>query len=133
MAGRAFPNIKPSSRAYSPGVFPQRQFQSQNGAVTVIRYSNQRVNSSLSLGFSNITDAQAADILDHYQDVNSDWDFATFTDDNAVTGVVDGSMQDYIEEVGALRWRYSEPPRVQSTFVGRCDVTCNFTGFFDGN
>ena len=133
MAGRAFPNIKPSSRTYNPGEFPQTQFRSQNGAVTVIRYSTQRVNSSLSLGFSNITDAQAADILDHYRDVNGDWDFATFTADNAVTGVVDGSMQDYIEEVGALRWRYSEPPSVTSTYVGRCDVTCRFTGFFDGN
>ena len=133
MAGRAFPNIKPSSRTYNPGEFPQTQFRSQNGAVTVIRYSTQRVNSSLSLGFSNITDAEAADILDHYRNVNSDWDFATFTADNAVTGVVDGSMQDYIREVGALRWRYSEPPSVTSTYVGRCDVTCRFTGFFDGN
>ena len=133
MTARAFPNIKPSSRSYSPGVFPQRQFLAQNGAVTVIRYSNQRVNSSLSLGFSNITDAQAADILDHYRNVNSDWDYATFTTDNAVVGVVDGSMQDYIEEVGALEWRYSEPPTVQSTIPGRCNVSCSFTGFFNGN
>ena len=133
MAGRAFPNIKPSSRTYNPGEFPQRQFRSQNGAVTVIRYSNQRVNSSLRLGFNNISDAQAADILDHYRNVNSDWDYATFNTNNAVTGVIDGSMQDYIEEVGALRWRYSEPPSVESTFIGRCNVTCRFTGFFDGN
>ena len=133
MAARAFPNIKPSSRSYSPGVFPQRQFQAQNGAVTVMRYSNQRVNSSLRLGFSNITDAQAADILDHYRNVNSDWDYATFTTNNAVAGVVSGDMQDYIEEVGALQWRYSEPPTVESTFVGRCNVSCSFTGFFNGN
>ena len=133
MTARAFPNIKPSSRSYSPGKFPQTQFEAQNGAVSVIKYSNQRVNSQLQLGFSNITDEQAADILDHYRAVNSDWDYATFTTNNAVTGVVDSSMQDYIKEVGALKWRYSEPPSVQSTFVGRCDVSCSFTGFFDGN
>ena len=85
------------------------------------------------LGFNNISDAQAADILDHYRNVNSDWDYATFNTNNAVTGVIDGSMQDYIEEVGALRWRYSEPPSVTSTYIGRCDVICRFTGFFDGN
>lgn len=133
MTARAFPDIKPSSRSYNPGRFPQTQFQSQNGSVTVMRYSNQRVNSSLQLGFSNITDAEAADILDHYREVNNDWDNATFTTDNAVAGVVDGDMQDYIEEQGALQWRYSEPPTVESTFVGRCNVRCSFTGFFNGN
>ena len=133
MAAIAFPDIKPSSRSYSPGTFPQTQFQAQNGAVSVIKYSNQRVNSQLQLSFSNITDAQAADILNHYRSVNSDWDYATFTVNNVVTGVVDSSMQDYIKETGALKWRYSEPPSVQSTFVGRCDVSCSFTGFFDGN
>jgi len=133
MPARAFPDYQPSSRSYSPGEFPQRQFQAQNGAVTVMRYSNQRVNSSLTLGFSNITDGQARVILDHYQNVNSDWDYVTFTTSNAVAGVVDGQMQDYIEEKGALRWRYSEPPTVESTFIGRCNVSCSFTGFFDGN
>ena len=133
MAARAFPNYQPSSRTYRPGEFPQTQFQSQNGAVTVMRYSNQRVNSSLKLRFSNITDGQARVILDHYQNVNSDWDYVTFTTNNAVAGVLDGRMQDYIEEVGALRWRYSEAPTVESTFIGRCNVNCSFTGFFDGN
>ena len=99
----------------------------------MMRYSNQRVNSSLRLGFSNITDAQAAAILDHYRNVNSDWDYATFNTTNAVAGVVSGDMQDYIRELGALKWRYSEAPTVESTFIGRCNVSCSFTGFFDGN
>ena len=133
MTARAFPDIKPSSRSYNPGNYPQTQFQAQNGAVSVMRYSNRRVNSSLRLSFTNIADEQGRQILDHYQNVNSDWDNATFTADNALAGIEDGDMQEYVQEVGALLWRYASPPSIEWTFVGRCNVTCEFTGFLDGN
>ena len=30
-----FPNIKPSSRSYTPGTYPQTEFEAQNGAKTI--------------------------------------------------------------------------------------------------
>ena len=41
---RPFPNIKPSSRSYTPGVYPQTEFESQNGAKVVMRYGDKQVN-----------------------------------------------------------------------------------------
>jgi len=131
---RPFPNIKPSGRSYTPGEFPQTQFQALNGATTVVRFSNRRVNSTLQLSFDNISDADAADILDHYTSVNDDWDYATFTSNNGSAGA-DDDLVDYIQESGGsgLRWRYSGPPSVSSVRPGRSTVQCSFTGFLDGN
>ena len=56
---RDFPNIKPASRSYTPGNYPQVEFVAQNGAKTVLRYGNKKVDAKLSLGFTNITDSQA--------------------------------------------------------------------------
>ena len=53
---KSFPTIKPTSRSYSPGQYPSTDFESLNGTKTHIRYGNKRVNATLSLGFSNISD-----------------------------------------------------------------------------
>ena len=129
----AFPNIRPSSRSYSPGSFPQTEFRAQNGALTVVRFGNRRVDSELSLEFQNITDADAALILANYEAVNSRWDYVTFTTSNGARGV-SGTLANYIREVGGsgLRWRYAEPPSVTSIFPGRSTVQCKFIGIMDG-
>ena len=82
-----FPSIKPSSRSFSPGTYPSTDFESLDGTKTHIRYGNRRVNATLSLGFSNITDAEAALILENYEDVNATWDYVTFNAANGVSGV----------------------------------------------
>ena len=73
-----FPDIKPASRSYIPGDYPQTVFTAQNGAVTTLRYGNQKINARLTLGFSNITDSEVLQILNFYQEVNSDYDFIFF-------------------------------------------------------
>ena len=84
---RAFPSIKPTSRSYTPGTYPSTNFESLDGTKTHIRYGNKRVNATLSLGFSNITDADAALILANYEDVNSDWDYVTFNSLSGTSGI----------------------------------------------
>lgn len=86
MAAVSFPALVPSSRSYSPGVFPEQQFQAQNGAVVRVRYGNQRYSSSLSLTFANITDANAALILQNFVDVMDDDNYAEFTTSNVAAG-----------------------------------------------
>ena len=54
-----FPNIKPTSRSYTPGRYPQLEFVAQNGAKTVLRYGNKKVDAKLTLEFTNITDSEA--------------------------------------------------------------------------
>ena len=129
----AFPDIRPSSRSYSPGTYPQTEFRAQNGAVTVVRFGSHRVDSELSLEFQNISDADAALILANYEAVNSRWDSVTFTTSTGALGA-SSTLANYIREVGGsgLRWRYADSPSVTSVFPGRSTVQCKFIGIMDG-
>jgi len=123
-------NITPSTRSYSPGEYAQQEFQALNGVKTVIRYGKRRYNSTLTLGFNNISDVDAAAILQNYEDINSVWDNVTFNG----TGVVEGAssqMQSYFVEGSGLKWRYSGPPTVTSVYPGRSNVECKFVACLD--
>tara|TARA_Y100000114_G_C11587004_1_gene243890 strand:+ start:84 stop:506 length:423 start_codon:yes stop_codon:yes gene_type:complete len=136
---RFFPNIKPSSRSYTPGVYPQTEFESQNGAKVVMRYGNKQVNAKLNLGFTNITDIQANEILNFYEEVNSDYDYILFTKLGAIAGISDNSLRFKVVEASEdgsglkLRYRFDGPPTVTSVFPGRSNVQCKFVGCLDGD
>ncbi len=134
MAAVTFPNLKPSSRSYDPGSYPQTEFKAQNGAKTIIRYGNRRVDSRLELSFNNISDADAASILANYEAVNADWDYVRFTDDNGSAGA-GTSLAAYLKESGGsgLRWRYDRPPQIRSVYPGLSTVRCTFVGVLDAS
>ena len=120
----------PSARSYSPGEYSQNEFQALNGVKTIIRYGKYRYNSTLTLGFNNIADSDAAAILQNYQDINSVWDEVTFNG----TGVIEGAssqMQSYFIERTELKWRYDGPPTVTSVYPGRSNVECKFVACLD--
>ena len=98
---RPFPNIAPSARTYTPGEYAQTEFKALNGATSVIRFNQRRSDSTLDLTFQHITDDQAASILNHFEQVNSTWDYATFSSVSAAAGASE-SLGKYIEESGAL-------------------------------
>ena len=129
----AFPALKPSSRSYSPGIYPQTEFRAQNGATTVVRFGSRRVDAQLELGFENITDAQAASILSNYEAVNRGWDWVTFTANDGAIGA-GAALASYLREVGGsgLRWRYADAPSVTSIQPGISSVQCKFIGVLDG-
>ena len=123
-------NITPSTRSYSPGEYPQVEFDAQNGVKTVIRYGKHRTGSSLSLGFDNILDSDAAAILKNYEDINSIWDEVSFTGTNVINGA-DSTLQSYLIERTELKWRYDGPPEVTSVYPGRSNVQCKFVACLD--
>tara|TARA_B100000287_G_C20674270_1_gene794640 strand:- start:1117 stop:1524 length:408 start_codon:yes stop_codon:yes gene_type:complete len=130
--GRAFPSVKPSSRSYEPGDYPSNTFESLDGTKTHLRYGNKRVNATLTLGFQNISDSDAALILDNYENVNSDWDYVTFDSGNATAGVTNANLLSYLKESGSsLKWRYSKPPKVTNVYPGISNVTCSFVACLD--
>ena len=123
-------NLTPSARSYSPGEYPQIEFEANNGVKTVIRYGKHRTGSTLNLSFNNIQDSDAAAILQNYEDINSVWDQVTFNG----TGVVEGAssqMQSYFLERTELKWRYDGPPMVTSVYPGRSNVQCKFVACLD--
>ena len=137
MAQITFPvDITPTSRNYSPGEFPQTVFEAQNGAKTVLRYGNKRVNASLSLSFKNIDDDQAAQILANYENINSDWDYLDFNGTDVLKGIepTTSTLKTYVKESSSgLRWRYAKAPQVSSgTYPGVSNVSCSFVACMDG-
>ena len=133
-----FPNIKPSSRTYTPGRYPQVEFVAQNGAKTVLRYGNKKVDAKLTLGFTNITDLEANQILNLYEEVNSDYDFIHFSSNTALAGINNSSLSRKFGERDAsgntlLRYRFDGPPTVTSVRPGRSNVQCKFVACLDGD
>ena len=86
----------------------------------------------MTLGFSNISDADAALILANYEDVNSDWDYVTFDRGYGTAGVTNANLLGYLKEAtSSLKWRYSAPPKVTSVFDGISNVSCSFVACLD--
>ena len=139
-----FPPIKPSSRTYSPGRYPQTEFVAQNGAKTILRYGDKQVDAKLTLNFTNISDSQAFAILENYRLVNSVHDYVTFNQASGLAGIggdghtmPDGSLGNLAAYVDAvplgLRYRYDGPPTITSVKPNRSNVQCKFVACLDGD
>ena len=139
-----FPNLVPSSRVYTPGTYPQKEFQGLNGAVTTLQYGVQAIDSKLEMQFQNITDDEAYAIIDNYQKVTQGRDDRTGEHDYVqieaqVTGISSTLLRYEIAqdsrlspEQPLLRYRYQEPPKIISTFPGRSTVSVVLRGYLDG-
>ena len=140
---RNFPTIKPSSRTFTAGRYPQTEFVAQNGAKTVIRYGNKQVDAKLTLGFTNITDSEVNEILNTYEEVNSDYDYLEFHGGDALAGITLPPTTDSVlfDKVRAsdgrgkllLRYRFDGPPTVTSVRPNRSNVQCKFVACLDGD
>jgi hypothetical protein len=123
-------NLIPSARSYSPGEYPQVEFEANNGVKTVIRYGKNRTGSTFNLAFNNIQDSDAAAILQNYEDINSVWDEVDFSGTKVLEGA-SSQMQSYFVERTELKWRYDGPPMVTSVYPGRSNVECKFVACLD--
>lgn len=128
----SFPSIAPTARTYAPGKYPQKDFVALNGAITRMVYGTRRSGAELSLDFDNITDANAALILQNYELVTAANNWIVFSSTNGSIGT-GASLAAYIQESGGsgLRWRYAEPPQITSVVPGRSSVRCRFVGELD--
>jgi hypothetical protein len=132
MPAVAFPALRPTSRNYSPGKYPQSEFKALNGVSTRIIYGNRRSEAELSLSFANITDTQAAAVLALYDQVTPVDDWVSFTANDGAAGA-SASLASYLREVGGsgLRWRFAEAPSVSSVKPGISTVQVSMVGQLD--
>tara|TARA_R100000781_G_scaffold37594_2_gene26570 strand:- start:1293 stop:1700 length:408 start_codon:yes stop_codon:yes gene_type:complete len=135
MAVINFPSTAPSSRSFVAGSYPQTIFEAQNGTKSIIRYGNKAVNAQLSLGFTNVSDDVASDILSNYSSVNSNWDYISFGATNGLQGIEASILRTQIANgnSNSLKWRYDGPPQVVSVQPGINNVSCKFVACFDGD
>ena len=118
----AFPTLTPTSREFSPGAWPVKNYNSQSGAEVRILYGSRRTNAKLSLGYENISDSNAQLFLDDYAAQYGT--LRTFTLPSAVRTGWSGSSGS-IDAPPSAAWRYEGEPQVRSVRPGRSSVTVN--------
>jgi hypothetical protein len=116
----AFPTLQPTSRDFSPGDWPIKRFNSQSGAEVRILYGSQRTNAKISLGYDNISDANAQLFLDDY--AAQIGTLRTFDLPAAVRTGWSGSAGS-IDAPTGTKWRYESEPAVRAVRPGRSSVT----------
>ena len=137
-AGPDFPNLVPTARSMSPGDFAGKTFRSQSGVEARVQYGNKAFDKTMDLEYSNITEANAALIFDHYLACNGTlYYFGLPTkpkSGNETFHVNDqsGSTSNrYSATPFGLKYRYAEPPQFNSVKTGRMSVTVKLIGVLD--
>ena len=122
----AFPNLVPTSRSFESGDYPVKTFKAQNGAEVRILYGDKRTNMKLSLSYANITDAEAEQFLDHYDEVQGT--FKTFTLSSLARGGWAGNKDALGAQTHGNDYRYEKAPQQVSVRPGVSTVTVNLIG-----
>lgn len=139
MAAINFPDIEPTARSYNPGEFPRTLFESQNGSMTAVYFGDRPVNGTLELTFSNIVDAKAHEIINHYKKCNradddGNWNYAKLpkTATGPLAGIGDADLRDTVGEVeDNRRYRYDSAPVVTSIFPGYSTVVVKLVAMIE--
>jgi len=136
--GPDFPDIVPTARSMSPGDFASKVFRSQSGVESRVQYGNRAFNKTLDLEYSNITEANAAAIHDHYLACKGTLSFFSLSlkasSGNGTFHVNDASSSTsnrFGADAFGLRYHYAEPPQFNSVKPGRMSVTIKLVGVLE--
>ncbi len=127
MTAVEFPTLKPTARTFESGDFPVKVYKAQNGSEHRILYGSRRTNMRLSLTFANITDAEAEQILDHYDQVQGTFGTVILQMKDAKAGWA-GDKDALGAGAHGNSFRYENPPQLTSVRPGVSTVTVNFIG-----
>ena len=112
-----FPALVPSVRTFTSGDVPQSSQVSLSGVNTGFRRGNRRMEQTLSLGYTNLTETQLNLIKDHYIDRQGTFDIFFLSAE-----VWNGYTTPPIGLVDTYAWRYAGPPTISDGIVGRWAV-----------
>lgn len=118
-----FPSVKPSSRAWTPGVRAQSVYESLDGIEIRFIHGSRTTKQRLALVFENVTDAVGKSITDHYADNGTT--YGTFD----LPAAVFAGMTSYAHTNSATNaWRYASPPQVSYITPGYQTVSVELLG-----
>tara|TARA_R110000772_G_scaffold156727_2_gene267924 strand:+ start:769 stop:1143 length:375 start_codon:yes stop_codon:yes gene_type:complete len=122
-----FPALQPTSRDFTPGNWPVKSYKSQSGAEVRILYGDTRTSMELTLGYDNISDAQAEQFLTHYDETKGTYN--TFAINSSTRAGWSGTAA-AIDSGTINRWRYADPPQVTAVKPGVSSVRVSLMGVF---
>ena len=112
-----FPALTPSSRSFTPGVYPATPFTGYSGKRQVIRHSNVFQYAKFDLVFVALTEAEMLQILSHYIGQRGNLD--PFIVSSEVLSLIDPAgyfPSDYL-------WRYAGDGEIEDYSCGGHRVT----------
>ena len=112
-----FPALVPSVRTFTSGVVPQSSQESLSGVTTGFRRGNRRMEQTLTLGYTNLTETQLNLIKDHYIDRQGTFDIFFLSAE-----IWNGYTTPPVGLVDTYAWRYAGPPTISDGIVGRWAV-----------
>ena len=121
-----FPALKPSSRSYSPGQLPIRQYRTLSGAVWKRAFSNTRSGHAISLEFANLPDAKAEQIVAHYDSMGGS--FYRFTLPGEIFAGMSSGLTSRMQAPANVEWAYASEPQLQSVHPGVTTVKVELIG-----
>lgn len=126
----AFPSLTPTSRRFTPGIYPQRSYRTLSGIVARRTFGNSPYGARLELEYSNVPDATVNTLLDHYHAQTAA--NARFQLSSNVTAAMSSDVAAEVTSTainrGNLRWEYEQPPQVESVHPGRYNVSISLAG-----
>lgn len=123
-----FPALEPTTRSFTAPTWPINSVKSQSGMVNKRLWGNRPSRATLSMTFENILDAEAAVILNVYNQAKGS--LTQITLPSAVVNGMDSALtlswSTFIGDSGLL-WHFSadDPPAVESISQGRSTVRVN--------
>ena len=133
MKTEELPNIKPTSRSYTPGVIPQTEFEAQNGATSFVRFGNVPIKSKLRFTYANIKEEDAYKFAARYNKcITANHGVRISEWNNAVSDIKDPMlMGELVRGVDdGLMWLFDRPPTIEAVLGGRYNVTIDRVGTF---
>jgi len=122
-----FPSLKPTSRSYTAGNYPSKEYRSLSGVVAKRSFGNRATGYALEVEFANISENDMRSILNHYEGENGTLN--SFTLPTTLTaGYGTAASNDLLEPNAAIRWFYAEPPQIQSVLRDLSTVRVRFIG-----
>lgn len=124
-----FPRIKPTTRAFKLGSFPVKTYRALSGATVKRAFGDRATGYELQLGFDNISDDIAGQLMAHYTITSGG--FERFTLPIQVFAGMNEALRTYILAPTSIKWEYAGPPEVQSVFFGINRVSITLLGELD--
>ena len=103
----AFPALRPSTRAWTPGTQPMTAFQSLSGYEVRVLHGSSPVGGRLSLGFGNLLEVDLKAVTDHFATCRGTYDLF----DLPVEVWAGLASYAHITPAG-FKWRYQGAPQV---------------------
>ena len=113
-----FPVLEPATRSYDFGLFPLTEEPSVSAGIVRFRHSVTQQNYQLTLGYVDLTDAEASLIREHYQSQGGGYRSFQLPATVWAGHTFSGNIVPY-----TTRWRYIETPEEEHRSAGYVNVT----------